>query len=513
MLDPTSGAFDFNSIQTNLKFEAIVSCTDSEGGQWNHMKSFDVHTRDSIVCGLIAEYQGASKYLEDRFNPANSTQTLNCRVNSKKERLNLDILSQKAAPILDSGDATHVVVGINHGAETYCVLVRNLEEGSDADRNARGRAVKELSELASRMMTALKARQDWADFEEQFQGMMDQISCRLYSDFPTQFVGECSVYQAYRHCLQLIMEMESNQTIYMLEDCQDVPLTVYLCPLELLGPQPVIPLTPEYKSFRPNISDYVEECLVVWISLKAISAQANALRVESNAKIYTFSRLSLRQFEKLVEEYQELFRKSLKSAVVKSRKSNDTSKWYQAEKEAKSVIEIIQSHDLFSTDKLEVQWLSFKNEELRIAKRMASVEEVAFMPSLNQVVEEISKSKKYALVLIVPPVDGWTNGYVYAMKRYLKDHKTLTMTYEDYDYYDDELPWYIKTKEKKRVIEQIDDLFIRVLRNKNNAKQVQLYITFGNSGDPLCCRYSVYEAGNLLKDNLNSFPGFPPWRF
>lgn len=57
-------------------------------------------------------------------------------------------------------------------------------------------------------------------------------------------------------------------------------------------------------------------------------------------------------------------------------------------------------------------------------QKMASVKEVAFMPSLIQVIEEISTSKKYALVLIVPPVDGWTNGYV---KHYLKDHTNIIL--------------------------------------------------------------------------------------
>lgn len=510
LLSPASNDFDFNSSQTEFKFELIIRS--EENAEWQDIMDMDVHTRDSIVCGLITEYQGASKYLDDRWNPAQSTQTVICRVNSRKERLNLDILSQNVPPNLDSGDeATHVVVGVNYGAETYCVLVQDLEEGSDASNDARHRADEDLSQLASVMMKALKDRQDWTEFKEQFERMqgsrrINRPYCHLYSDFPTETLVECSVYKAYRHCLQLFMEMESNS-----QDC--IPIAVYLCPLKLVGPQPVTPFKAE--SFRPSISDYVEDCLTLWNRFKRISAQAKAFRIESNLKIYNFSQLPLREFEKAVDGFQDLFRKSLKTAVVEARKSNYSSQWFQ---KVERVVDILQDHNLFSPVKLERQWLAFKMEELKIAKRMASVKEVVFMPNINQILEEIAKlsfvPKKYVLVLIVPCVSGWTSGYVYAMNGYLRSNQTLIMTCNDYDYYDNELPWFIRIDENRKVLAEIELLFSRVAENKDLAKQVQLYITFGNRGDPSRCRYSVYdEAGHLLKDDLDTFPGFPPWRF
>ena len=173
----------------------------------------DEHMQASIVAGLVDKSRGASNYLSEKPNPMQVTRVLVCRTKSRKEWLDLaTVLEHNASripqPHEDGSEdvklpsATHVVIGVTYGAESYCVLVHDL--GADAfDQDAREEAEEMLSSLAMKMADALQENQDAAEFKEQFskdEKRISRLKCRLYSDFQAQAVREFGVFEVYKHC-------------------------------------------------------------------------------------------------------------------------------------------------------------------------------------------------------------------------------------------------------------------------------------------------------------------------
>jgi hypothetical protein len=65
-----------------------------------------------------------------RSHSAQSTRTAICRVNFRKDRLNLGALLQNVASTLYSVEDTHIVVEVNYGAEIIIIIVLRPGPGS-----------------------------------------------------------------------------------------------------------------------------------------------------------------------------------------------------------------------------------------------------------------------------------------------------------------------------------------------------------------------------------------------
>ena len=110
-------------------------------------------------------------------------------------------------------------------------------------------------------------------------------------------------------------------------------------------------------------------------------------------------------------------------------------------------------------------------------------------------------------MLTVPPLNEWTNEKLQVMKSYVSNIELLFGEAENIDEEESGLPWYMIGQEQKQVMDKMRELSDYVDKNKNLENRVhQFFITFGEIGERFGCKYSLYQAGNLLRDNLERTP-------
>jgi energy-coupling factor transporter ATP-binding protein EcfA2 len=477
----------------------------------------DEHLKATVLAGLIKKYRGACNYLNDQPNPSQATRVLFLRVKSRKENLDLqtlineDLNESMKTLCLASGEETkkksgpaavptHVVVGVTYGAEAYCVLIQDVGKEADED-DAREEAEEKLTEIAQKMEEALNDKQDLNEFKEQFDDkkQLTRMKCRLYADLQSSAVRECSVFDAYKNCLKLIDQIEKTEP----KRSKAAPIAVRLCPLKfLMGKSGGVPF--EYQDVD---DDLIARCGQIWDELERFGAKLDSIRTSIKKGI----RPSLRQFEDALGKYKELLKKSWKNGVVKARENGDE---HEIEKAAK----IAETHPLFKPTRLE-RWLRFKQAESDMASKMKGVPGITFFDNQKLLEKELAESfdKKHALVLSVPPLDEKTNKILTDMKNYVGNYTKLTSVERDDDDTDEDdeddeddekVPWHMIPRKRKPVLEKIHELGDHVNKNKQLTDQVHFCIR-PNYGSGIRCRYSVYEDGNLLKDNLDRLPGPP----
>ena len=413
-----------------------------------------------------------------------ATQILVCRIKSRKEKLNYSTLVSNYGKCIESEalklEATHVVVGVTYGAEIYCVLTQDF--GNEDDQDARDEAEENLANIISRMESSLDGNQNLTDFQEQFskneKQLVNRLKCRLYADMQTQSVRECNVFDAYKQCLKLKEQVQTTS--------KAVPISVRLCHLKAIAAKQIIPF-----DYRDVDSPLVARCCFIMAELDKICARAEAMKKESHASVL--------QFITALNKYKELWRESLKMAIIKARASPE-----KDDDEVERAVDIAENHPLFKPSRLE-QWITFKQSEIEMAIKMVNLNGIVYLASKDQLEKRLddSSSPKYALVLNFPPLDKRTNRIVDAMANYV-DNTNLAIDKDDDD--DDlyegieGLPWHTVQHKRKKVKAKIREFIDYVAKNKHLEDQVQFFITPDESGKK-GCNYSIYENGNLLTDS------------
>ncbi len=340
--------------------------------------NLDEHLQASVVAGLIEKYQGASNYVNDRWNPAQATKTLRCRVLSKTESLHIKKLIESEVPFLlkdeqemRKSEATHVVVGVVYGAEAYCVLTQDLngkeEDPEDVEEN--------LSRLSKKFENSLEDGQTVSDFTEQFEKeelkQLNRMKCRLYADLQSQTVRECGYFEAYKYCLKLIEQIRNLTDVVS----KAVPIAAVLRPLKVI-------LTPDRGwppfEYRDVDADLFARCSSILDELHNVGVKVDTIR-KINKKV---SRHSLSQFGDALNKYKALVTKSLKNAVVKARGTVDDD-----DSEIEKIANIVENHPHFKPSQLQL-WLSFKEAELEMAGKMAGVTGILFVANKQQLEKE-----------------------------------------------------------------------------------------------------------------------------
>lgn len=492
---------------SKIKVESIGPDSGSSYNKWKRV-GIDDHLRASIAAGII-KLSGSSRYLTDRYKMGQTTRTLVIRLESRKELLDLLTVNQEDIAVLCGAreknqelfsQATHLILGIVYGTEAYCVLTQDLtnreenETGEEAEEN--------LSKITLKMEIALKENQNLAVFMEQFDDkeieQLAGVKCRLYADFHSQFVRECSVMEAYKHCLHLIQETQNLNS-------KVIPIFVALCPIKFMLASAGIVRVLEYQNVDP---DLVMDCCRILDNLDRITAMADAA-CETGRKIH---RLSLRRFREAVAGYQEVLQKSLANQILKARETVNSDG-----ENIKQIVEMAQNHPLFKPFRLE-RWLRYKQSELELAEKMIDMKGIMFFANRNEVEKELANTldKNFALVLRIPSVDEDTNAMLEAMRKYVCKCTELTPECCEDDANDNEksgisedgLPWHMDQHKRKQVFDEIRQFANHVEKNKHLEAKLQYLITFDDPGKG-GSRYSVYEADNLLKDNLDALP-HPP---
>lgn len=438
------------------------------------------HLKLSIIAGLIHKYEGASNYLNDRPSSlAQANKTLLCRVESKKVDLDLLELVNDHIPRLPHNqvehiekrvlEATHVVISVTYGAEAYCVL-RGKYDGDNQEEVER-----KLSMMANKMEKALLCEKDVDELKEEFdqvekEGLGRSLSCRLYTDLfdpQNQPVSDCNVFDSYNHCHSLIEEMQKP------DGDKAVPIAVTLCPLKVF--MGTVGTFRKLFEYRDVDSDLVTRSCHIMNKLNDIVAEA----------IDVFC---LHKFPEVVMKYQELFKESLKTSVLKARSNEDSD-----DGEVDYVISNAENHPLFNPSVLK-RWLRYKKGEMELIEIMAGVEGIVFSTNRNQLERKLAASanRKYVLVLCVPPLDEKNNNSLEEMRNYV-DTFTEFMEVDAYDYADDaeervqegenqvrddRIPWHMIQRKRMLVLEKIRELTNHMEKNKNISNQLEFYIIF-----------------------------------
>ena len=345
--------------------------------------------------------------------------------------------------------------------------------------------------MLTKMENGLVRDQSSAEFKEEFNSEEYQLgrnlNCRLYVNL--QPVSNCSLFDSFNHCKQLVEEMKKCN------DEKAVPIEIVLCPLKtIMGTVGKFRNLFEYRDVN---SALVNRCSLLWDKLDCVVTETNSV--------------SLRPFQEVVIKYQELLRESLKARVLDVRCNRDSD-----DREVESVVNTAENHPLFSPSQLN-QWLRYKKGEMELVEIMASLDGVSFFASKNQLDEKLasSASKKHFLVLCVPPLDEKNKKILEAMRHFV-DNSNGFMEVDQMDDYEiddqvrnDRIPWHMIQRKRNHVLDKIRELAHHVEINKEISTRVEFVVAFCESSKRFGCCYSLYEDGNLLKDNLRRLP-IPP---
>ncbi|KAI9559783.1 hypothetical protein GHT06_013789 [Daphnia sinensis] len=472
------------STEVVSKIQVESFCNDSglSYEKWDRL-GIDDHLRSSIAAGIIDEFSGSSRYLTDRCKPGQGTRTVVLRMESRKDLVHQEDIKS----FCGFNQATHLIVGVVYGAQAYCVVTHDLADVEEEE------AEEHLSKITSIMEKALKDNRNLNDFMEQFDDReaehLARVKFRLYADLQAHSVREYCVSEAYKHCLHFVRHIQKPE----FQNSTENAIAVVLCPLEF-----IVPSAGTLGQYRDVDADLVIQYSRISDSLNGIMGMADAARTTGSRA----HRVPLRQFHDAVAGYQEKLQKSLKNEILKARaNAND--------QEIERIIHIAQSHPLFKPSRLE-QWLRFKQSEWEMIEKMANMKGVVFFADRTRLERVLADTfvPNFALVLRIPPVDCETNAMLERMRECLNKCVELMLDISDKDEDEDGLPWHMIQRKRKQVLDKIREFANHAEKNKHLEDGLQFSITFGDPGQGNC-HYSVYEADNLLKDNLIALP-HPP---
>ncbi|KAK4015793.1 hypothetical protein OUZ56_030764 [Daphnia magna] len=497
-------------IKVNNKLSLEFKCSDSSTMN-NKMENMglDEHLQASFMAGLIEKPRGGSRYLTYCCSSSQAAQVLICRVESKVTQLDLQNLTipdvthlydtlKKTKSFKSKTNPTHIVVGVTYGAEAYCVLTQDLKD-AETDDDSREEAEQFLSNIANKMENALEEELNLAEFKQQFdmneKKQLSNIKCYLYTDLQTGVVQECSVPDVYKHFLKFTQQVKKTGN----GNNKSIPIAVSLCPLQAImehdeGGQF------EFHDVDPEL---ISRCVRIWDELDQVCAKSVVIRT-ANKKV---DKSSLRQFEEAVGKYKSLMQTSLKKGIAKARETGQQS---EIEKAAK----ITENHSIFKPSQL-VQWLLYKQGECEMYEKISKMAKNLQLASKKTVEKQLGEAFdiKHTVVLSLPCLEQRTNKILRALKDYTEKYNTL-VTYDDEENETDDnveeesnMPWNQQTQ--KYVLSKVREFAEHVEKNKHLENQVQFFMTFCETDKDVGCRYSVYDATRLLKDNISQLPKPP----
>ena len=465
------------------------------------LMGLDDHLMASTMAGLI-QPNGASNFINDQSNREEATLTFVWSgVSWEESYADLKALVRQAkSDGQPKSDASHLVVGVLYGAQIYCVMSKDVRKGDD---NPRKEAKEDLMKIWNKIKEALDRNWNVDQFKKDFEktNQLSGYNCRMYTDFQSEPVRHCNLIDLYQRCSEWENQMRSNRTHP--GRSKGVPITFLLCPLQVLFEAAEI-LPNKFDAYIDM--DLVNSCFLILNDLKRIVVEAK--------KICTFAdkeaKRSILEFVNVVSDYRESLQAHFRESVVKDRS--------REEKKENGVIQICfgpnanspdledvdesENHPVFNISNLS-QWVSYKEAEVLMNAAIYSLTTRAgidFLSDSSQLDCLLSSScQKYAVVLFVPPLDGWTIGILSAMKNFL-DNPRSSETENKY-----EVPWLMETPKRELVNDWLSAFVTHVEKNPQVSSQVKFIVTFGD----VKLNFSIYENGQLLKGNLLQLPAPP----
>ena len=180
----------------------------------------DANLKLSLMCGLVT-VEGAANYLTDhKTSKKQSRVTLQYTSTTHFEQLSMDQIGDIEFPdVLNDQDVTHVVAGIQYGANAFFVFDRSLE-GAETMHDVHGKmeaTITSISYLDGDACTSFKN----VDKTE-----TDKFRCKFYGDFILS-----SNPSSFDEAIKLYKDLPQRYTD---DDTRSVPKLIYLTPLSKL---------------------------------------------------------------------------------------------------------------------------------------------------------------------------------------------------------------------------------------------------------------------------------------
>ena len=482
------------TVSRVLDFESKwMQCSEAEFSNKIITEKMDLHNHllASTTCGLICDFNGASNFINDK--PDTSQVTLTCswtrklwveRYKDLQNVVSQNIEKCKVGKTQTMSEATHVVVSVLYGAQMFCVFAQDVK-GKEEDEQVKKSTQEKLTKIMKRFQVAFDSQLNLEKFRQELKEEKHELAglkCRLYMDFKTKPVNECNLFEAYQYCIDLKRNI-SNDGPIDIRKWKGVPITIQLCPLQVLLPPSTTGGLKRFDEFRDVDNDLIHRCCRILANLKRFVNKAE--------KIYTAvaaeeTSRALRDFVHLVCHYQHFLQEDLKKAIVLARSKVGR---YSADGDVISIVNNAEIHPLYKTSQLE-QWIDAKEAEKDVMDLIFSKigTSALVLADASQLAEHVNN--KCSLVLTLPPLDEWTNETLNAMKKSLDENFQFRKSTNGGK------PWHFVKSNIMLVLNYLRELVSHGERNKERPRQ--FIVTFGESGKPFGCSYSVYENGNLL---------------
>ena len=233
----------------------------------------------------------------------------------------------------------------------------------------------------------------------------------------------------------------------------------------------------------------VSRCHHIWSGLEKVSAKVEG--AVTSAKPTNLE--VIRQFEDVVRNYRNLFRKHLRQAVNAQPCDNEVEK----------IVNAAECHLLFRPSQLKL-WIDWKQEQSEMANVIGEVKGVIAFLKKRQLKQELANfAGKHALVLNIPQLDQETDKILSSMKDNEDPFTNTSMQIAI------GVPWYTDKEKRKLVLDKIRELAEHMENNKHLEGQVKFFVTSSESTEDFGCYYSIYEADQLFKDKLDRLPSSP----
>uniref|UniRef100_A0A8B9JNQ3 SNTX thioredoxin-like domain-containing protein n=1 Tax=Astyanax mexicanus TaxID=7994 RepID=A0A8B9JNQ3_ASTMX len=322
----------------------------------------------SFLGGLV-EVGGSAKYLNDQKSSTNQSRiTMQYIQTTRREELTMKHLSKITYPqVFEDKNATHVVTGVDYGAQAFMVFDKMTSEEEDV------KSVDGAVEAMVRKMFPVDGKAS-VNLSTEEKSLAENINCTFYGDFeleenPTTFAEAVQLYKK----LPSFLKQDKSKA---------VPLKVTLYPLASLDSR----AAKLERSVQESLLNKVESALD---ELTTVDMRCQDLLKNKTVNDFPDVKERLQTFLELYSDYKSLFKKELRRLLPAIRSGEEN------EQELVNILKIHQASPF--RPKILKQWLeSFQIEVDRLHD---------YIGELSSITSTVTSSERFTSILSKSTVD------------------------------------------------------------------------------------------------------------
>ncbi|XP_067432595.1 stonustoxin subunit beta-like [Thunnus thynnus] len=472
-----------NTVETPLPSSEFHIMTSDSFESKSSLLDVDTSLKASFLSGLI-EVGGSAKYLNDQKKFKNQSRvTFQYKATTTVEQLSmtpLRTMDMQQTDLIEKGLATHVVTGIQYGANAFFVFDSEKLDASSV-QNIQGSMEAVIKKIPS---FNIDGHVDIKLTDEE-KVLTNKFSCKFYGDFileniPTTFEDAVKTY------VELPKIPGENGE-------RAAPLKVWLMPLKNL----------DFRCAQLKSEIIVTEISVVLVrkaedaleGIREIEMRCNDSLADRVSECFPQIRKMLSSFQKLCNYYTSALQQDIKRTLLSIREGKE---------DESSLENLLKDRDRspFSQEKLS-KWMDHKEREISVIRFCVDMMEgintkiVKNQSELDR--EVLNQGVENTLCFVFTSVES-ADPCLDAMTNYLDCPKS-TSTNEDHWYFSDEVT--SKMREKVKVFHDV------VKTMKNSSSVCFLVTTTANIKYEGATIYH-YKEGKLVTDDFSPAGGNLP---